>query len=192
MKRALAVMLPAMMMFAQAIAAQKPPQMPKPGPEQKKLAFLVGRWNTEGEMKPGPMGPGGKFTSTDRNEWLPGGFFLVMHSEGKSPMGPSHEVAVMGYDSEQKTYTYDGFDNMGEHDISKGTVEGDTWTWNSESKMGGQMIKGKFTIKVVSPTEYTFKYEMSTDGRTWTTGVEGKSTKVSESHAAAPEKKATK
>jgi len=57
--------------------------------------------------------------------------------------------------------------------------------------MGGQVMKGKFTIKEVSPTEYTFKYEWSTDGNTWTTGVEGKSTEVTAAPAAA-EKKATK
>jgi len=81
-------------------------------------------------------------------------------------MGPSHEMAVRDYNSDDKGYTYDGFTDMGEHDVSKGTLEGDTWTWTSESKMGSQMMKGKFTIKEVSPLEYTFKYQMSTDGST--------------------------
>jgi hypothetical protein len=58
--------------------------------------------------------------------------------------------------------------------------------------MGGQAIKGKFTMKEVSPTEYTFKFELSTDGATWTTAVEGKSTKLTEAHAAATEKKPAK
>ncbi len=191
MKRALTLALLAVIIFAEAVWAQAPPKMPKPGPEQKKLAYFIGHWNTEGELKPGPMGPGGKFTSTDHNTWLPGGFFVAFHSDGSTPMGASHEIAIMGYNSEEKVYTYDGFDNMGEHDVSKGTLEGDTWTWNSESKMGGQVMKGKFTIKEVSPTEYTFKYEWSTDGNTWTTGVEGKSTRVTSAPAAA-EKKATK
>jgi len=191
MKRALTLAPLAVIIFAESIWAQAPPKMPKPGPEQKKLGYFVGHWNTEGDMKPGPMGPGGKFTSTDDIEWLPGRFFVVLHSTGKSPMGPGHSIAVMGYDSDQKVYTYDAFDNMGEHEVSKGTLEGDTWTWNSESKMGGQVIKGKFTIKEVSPTEHTFKYEMSTDGNTWTATLEGKSTKVVAAPAAA-EKKAAK
>ena len=191
MKRTLTLALLAVVIFAEAVWAQAPPQMPKPGPEQKKLAYFIGRWNTEGELKPGPMGPGGKFTSSDQNTWFPGGFFVVLHSNGKSPMGASHEIAFMGYDPEEKVYTYNSFDNMGEHDVSKGALEGDTWTWNSESKMGGQTMKGKFTIKEVSPTEYTFKFEMSTDGNTWTTAVEGKSTKVTAAPVAA-EKKATK
>jgi hypothetical protein len=187
-----AVLLATVLLIAEAVVAQAPPAMPKPGPEVKKLGYFVGHWNTEGEMKPGPMGPGGKFTTSDQNSWLAGKFFLILRSDGTTPMGPAHEIAVMGYNSEEKIYTYDPFDNYGEHDPSKGTLEGDTWTWNGEMKMGGQVIKGKFTAKEVSPTEYTFKYEMSTDGTKWTTAVEGKSTKVTEAHAAAAENKPAK
>ena len=43
--------------------------------------------------------------------------------------------------------------------------------------MGGQTIKGRYTMKVLSPTSYTFKYEMSKDGTNWTTVMDGKSTK---------------
>ena len=32
------------------------PQMPKPGPEHQRLAYLVGTWNSEMELKAGPMG----------------------------------------------------------------------------------------------------------------------------------------
>ena len=32
-------------------------------------------------------------------------------------------------------------------------------------------------MKVVSPTSYTFKYEMSQDGTSWTTVMDGKATK---------------
>lgn len=39
----------------QFVAAQAP-QAPKPGPEQARLGYFVGKWTVEGEMKPGPMG----------------------------------------------------------------------------------------------------------------------------------------
>lgn len=93
-------------------------------------------------------------------------------------MGPMHELAVMGYNAEDKMYTYDGFDNAGMHDVSKGTVQGDTWSWNNETKMQGKVMKGRFTIKEVSPTVYTYKFEYSADGSNWTTAVKGKATKV--------------
>jgi hypothetical protein len=43
--------------------------------------------------------------------------------------------------------------------------------------MGSQTIKGRLTIKVLSATAYNFKFEMSPDGTTWNTVLEGKDTK---------------
>ncbi len=31
-----------------------------PGPELKKLDYFVGNWTSEGDAKPGPMGPAAK------------------------------------------------------------------------------------------------------------------------------------
>src|SRR5262245_26590253 len=70
-------------------AAAQAPKAPTPGPEHKRLGFFVGKWNTVGEIKDSPMGPGGKVTSTDSCAWFEGGFSVVCHYEGKSPMGPS-------------------------------------------------------------------------------------------------------
>jgi hypothetical protein len=164
-------------MVAGMVLAQAPP-MPKPAPEHKKLEYFVGEWKSEGEMKANPWGPAGKFTSTDHNHML-GDFFLVMHSEGSGPMGAMNEVAVMGYDTKAKEYTYSGFNSMGEHDTSTGTMSGDTWTWHSpEQEMGGKKVKGRFTIKELSPTSYTYTFDASTDGGPWTNMMEGKATKV--------------
>jgi uncharacterized protein DUF1579 len=167
----------ALFVWAGAALAQ-PGGMPKPGPEVKKLGYFVGTWNTEGDMKASPFGPGGKITSTDHIEWLPGNFFIVAHSQGKGPVGPLQQLFVMGYNAEDKLYTYDGFDNMGMHDSSKGTLTGDTWVYGNESKVQGKTIKGRFTMKQVSASLYTFKFEMSGDGAKWDLIMEGKSTKT--------------
>jgi hypothetical protein len=68
---------------------------------------------------------------------------------------------------------------MGEHDLSKGTISGNTWTWLSpEQEMGGKKVKGRFVLKETSPTSYTYAYDMSVDGGAWTSIMEGKATKV--------------
>jgi hypothetical protein len=152
--------------------------MPGPGPEQKKLAYFAGTWKSEAELKPmGPF-PGGKMTSTGRAEIFPGGFFVVTHSSSTSPMGPLHEMEVMGYDAREQVYTYNGFNSVGEHEVYKGTVEGDTWTWTGNSDFGGHVLKGRFVVKVVSPTVYTFRFDYSPDGTAWTNIMEGKATKT--------------
>jgi hypothetical protein len=48
-----------LMMVTVSAMAQMP--MPKPAPELSRLDYLAGKWVTEGDMKPGPMGPGAIF-----------------------------------------------------------------------------------------------------------------------------------
>lgn len=159
--------------------AQEKMQMPKPGPEVSKLDYFNGTWKWDGEMKPGLMGPGGKLTGTERNEWMEGKFFLVLHSDFQSSgsMPGFTSLAVMGYDPEEKIYTYHEFDSTGEAGTSKGTLNGDTWLWTNTEKMGGKTMRGRLTMKTLSPTQYTFKYEMAPEGGEFATVMEGKSTK---------------
>jgi hypothetical protein len=160
-------------------SAQAPMDMPKPAPELKKLDYLVGSWTMVGEMKPGPMGPGGKISGTDTWGWMQGNFFLVNHSKFEGGgMGAGSSTAFMGYDTDKKVYTYDEFNSMGEAVHSTGTVEGETWTWLNDAKVGPQMMKGRFTMVILSPTSYNFKFEILQDGTTWNTVMDGKATKV--------------
>jgi hypothetical protein len=108
--------------------------------------------------------PGGKITSTEKCSWLSGGFFVTCHSEGTGPMGPEKSVSFMGYDADQKVYTFHEFGSSGDVIDSKGTVNGDTWNWTADSKMGDDKYTVRVTIKRVSSTEYAFKLEMAKNG----------------------------
>ena len=160
-----------------AVSTEAQMSMPKPAPEVSKLDYLAGDWISEGDMKPGPMGPGGKITSTDQVKWMEGKFFIVMDSKFKGAMGDGTALAVMGFDPDKKVYTYNEYNSMGQVNHSEGTITGDTWNWTSDENMGGQTFKGRYTMKVLSPTAYSFKYEVSQDGTSWTTVMDGKSTK---------------
>lgn len=152
----------------------------KPGPEVKKLDYFVGTWTTEGTVAQGPWGAGGKFSTSETTEWMSGNFFVMGHSDFKMPPevgGDAKAISMMGYDTDQNVYTYDAFNSLGRHEVSKGTVSADTWTWNGEASYEGQDIKQKMTIKVLSPTSYSVKFEVSMDGTTWMTFMDGKATK---------------
>jgi hypothetical protein len=164
-----------LLIMAAGLWAQMP--MPKPAPELKNLEYFNGTWTMEGDIKPGPMGPGGKFNGSERNEWMEGNFFLVTHSDFSGAMGSGKGLAVMGYDSQKNVYTYDAYNSMGEHESATGKLEGDTWTWTNESEFNGKPMKGRYTIKQVSPTSYTFKFEMAPEGGDFATVMEGKGTK---------------
>jgi hypothetical protein len=173
MKRA-GMIFAAVMMLAAAAMAQAPS---KPGPELKKLDVFVGTWAMDGTMKPGMMGPGGTMTETQKCEWMEGGFYMVCHSDYKSSMGNGVELSVMGYSTDDKAYTYHEFSSDGEMVDSKGKLDGDTWTWVNDEKMGGATMKGRFTIHMTSASSYTFVFDMSKDGTNWSTIVDGKATK---------------
>src|ERR1700739_4093391 len=125
MKRTSALLI-GLLLFASVAFAQM--EMSKPGPEHQRLNYFIGNWTSEGDMKPGPMGPGGKMTVTEDIQWMEGGYFAVIRSTFKSPaMGNGSGIAFMGYDPQEKVYTYDEFNSWGEANHSKGTVVGDTW-----------------------------------------------------------------
>jgi hypothetical protein len=152
--------------------------VPQPAPQLRKLDYFTGTWRLEGEVKPGPLGPGGKLTETDRNHWMQGGFFLVVRSEFTiSSVGSGTGVAYMGYDSYENVYTYDEFNSMGDAIHSKGTFNRDTWTWSGERKTQSGIAKTRWIVKIVSASSYDFTFETSSDGNTWNTVMAGKATK---------------
>jgi hypothetical protein len=155
-------------------------QAPQPSAEHKQLGFFVGKWTVEGELRAGPMGPGGKFTSSDTCEWFEGGFSVVCRGEGKMPAGPSRSIGILGYSAEEKVYTYYGVDNsnMTMATVPRGTRQGDTWTYTDESTMGGAKVKSRVIIKELSPTAYTFRMEFEGPDGKWLPVMESKSTRA--------------
>jgi len=175
--KTLATISAAWLLLAAAALAQM--EMPKPGPEHKKLDIFAGSWTLDADLKPGPMGPGGKVNETEKCDWMEGNFFLACQIDYKSAaMGNGSGASYMGYSNDDKAYTYREFNSWGESTDARGTVDGDTWTWTSEEKMGGMTTKGRFTVKILSPTSYSFSYEMSQDGTKWTLIMDGKATKA--------------
>src|SRR4029453_8905785 len=112
MKRRVTILTGMTLLLGIALSARVQMEIPNPAPELKKLDYFAGTWTTEGEIKPGPMGSGGKFTGTNHVQWMGGAFFLVTHSEFNGAMGKGAETAYMGYDSDDKMYTYDSFNTL--------------------------------------------------------------------------------
>lgn len=159
MIRTLTGVLFAMLVFAAAVSAQSAPQLPKPGPELKRLGYFAGNWIVHGEGTSGV-----KFTRNHHAYWLEGGFFLVSNDEWTSPAGNGAELTVMGYDSDEKVHTYHAFNSEAEDIFAKCTVNDKVWSCTSNQKLDNQMVKGRATTKEVSPTSYTFKFEVAPQG----------------------------
>ena len=161
--------------------AQAPGGKPKPGPGHRRLEYFVGKWTSVADVKASPFGPGGRMENQDTCEWFEGGFAVVCRSEGKGPMGPTKAIGILGYNAELKVYTYYAIDNgpMDMTTVPRGTVQGDTWVYNDQSRMGGRMVTSRYTIKQSSATSYTYKWETLGEDGAWQTLIEGTSTKTS-------------
>lgn len=163
-----------------AVFAEDAKGPPKPTAEHKRLGYFVGTWKTEGKMNPSSMGPGGKMTSLDKCTWFDGGFAVVCQGDGTAAGAPMKSLGILGYSAEEKVYTYHGIDTSGMvmTTVPRGKLQGDTWTYDEESMMGGKKVKSRVTIKELSPTEYTFSWAMQGPDGKWATIGESKSTKT--------------
>ena len=175
------VILAVVAMLAVAVAgvtlAQGPSGPPKPGPEHQKLAFFVGKWNTGGESKPSAFGPGGKYTANETCEWFNGGFAVVCHSSGKFGEQAIKGLTVTSYDPAEKTYVFFETNSVGENVFARGTLDGDTWTWNNQGTSDGKPWKARFTLKQASADSATYKFEMAGGDDPLTLVMEGKQTR---------------
>jgi hypothetical protein len=128
-------------------------------------------------MKPSPYGPGGKFTFMETCDWFAGKFALVCNSDSEMLGAPIKGISIMSHDPGEKTYVYFETNSMGENNFSRGTVDGDTWTWTGENKMNGKTIHSRFTLKRVSADSTTYKFELASGSDPLAVILEGKQTR---------------
>jgi hypothetical protein len=140
----------------------------KPGAEEARIAYFVGVWKIEGDVKSFPGWPAGRFSSTEICEWFTGEFHLVCRSEGTSPMGPVKAESIFSYTPNTRIYTHYRISSLGNGQFEEGTVSGNAWTWTSENKVNGRVTKGRVTMTEQAPTTYASKTEFSVDGGPWT------------------------
>jgi hypothetical protein len=174
-KALLAVILTVLLTCASSRAQTSQP-IHKPSSElQKEGDYYVGNWKLTGETKTSPFGPGGqKFESSERLERMPGGFFLLARSyEGEKWT----QLTIIGYDENKKIFTHTAYSTRGEIEVMEGTEQGDTEIWSGNGKVNDKPVKERLTIKRVSPTLYTFKFEMAPQGGDWSLVYEGQGTK---------------
>jgi len=174
----LAAKILAVLLCAGAGSAQSPSGPPRPGPEHEKLAYFAGKWEFEVDMKPSSFGPGGKVAYTQTCEWFDGNFALVCRTDRNQQTNAVKILSIMSWDPAAKTYVYFETNTLGRNLFSRGTVEGDTWTWNNEINLNGKPVAFRFTLKQVSPDVCTYKVEMAGNDNTMKLMMDGKQTRL--------------
>jgi hypothetical protein len=142
----------------------------------EKLNYFVGTWRLEVQMKIGALGSRA-FFGTEHNEWMPGGLLLVSRQDGDTAVATGG-LAVLAYNTQEKAYTYHVVKDTGETEDLSGTLEDRTWTWTSLTTTGKQVPQSRLIVQEISPTTYRLKFETSTEGRDWSTVMEGNAVKI--------------
>jgi hypothetical protein len=172
------VLVGILLLLEPAAVFAEEPAAPQPTAEHEALEMWVGSWSGEGELKPGPFGPGGPMKWTENCSWFENGnFHVICRSEGTSPMGEMKGLGIVGYNPAKQVYTHYGVDSTGWSGYSEGTKSGDTWTFRSQEMIGGTTYHTKMVMTMSSPDTTTFTWEMSEDGSSWTVLMSGTNTK---------------
>jgi hypothetical protein len=101
---------------------------PRPGPAHARLARFVGTWDTTGRLVDGPSGAAGALVAVDRYEWMPGGFFLLHHVDGRLGDAAVRALEVIGWDDARGAYRTWAFDEAGTAATYEARLDGRAWT----------------------------------------------------------------
>ena len=143
-------------------------ELPKPGPEQKKLEIMVGEFTYEGEQSDSPFGPKGKLSGTTSIKFILGGFFVQETWNESNPIGPLSGIDIYSYDAKKKSYVHSGFANDGGTMVSTFTLDGNTKTTTSTMTTDkGEQVMGK-GVTHYTPSGFSSSWKYSRDnGKTW-------------------------
>lgn len=148
-----------------------------PGEMHKKLEPFVGTFDVEVTWWMDPSQEPSKSKGKSKHTWILGGRYLLQEFEGSMMGAPFTGQGVTGYDNFRKEYFGTWIDSMSTSImVSRGQVEGDTWTYTGsmDDPMSGQTME--VTEKIILHDNDHHVMEM------WMPGPDGKSFKNMEIH----------
>lgn len=153
--------------------------MPQLNEHHKKYDALVGEWEGKETIHPTPWDPAGrKATSKSRSRMDMGGFFMMTDYEQFGPDGKQSYKGhgVYGWDPRQEKFTMHWFDVMGGDPGAPalGTWQGNVLCFQLAHHMG----HSRYTYTFARDGAYSFKIEMSQDGKQWAPFIDGEYTRV--------------
>ena len=152
-------------------------EMPKPGPEHRKLEPLAGIWKCEEKMYPSQWDPkGGMATGHVRSHVAAGGFVVTGDYEQERDGKKTFQgLSVFSYDAQEKCYLLHWWDSMGmPAEVFRGNFEGANLVLISKNPMG----HFRMTYEFLAPGRHRSKMEISQDGTTWSPMFESLASRV--------------
>jgi hypothetical protein len=150
--------------------------MPKLSDGHKKLERLVGNWAGEEKLSPSPWDPkGGPAIGKVSNRSTLDGFIVTQEYEQiRNGVTSFKGFGIFSYDANRDCHVMHWIDSMGSP-VSEftGSVENNVWTLTNQGQMGHSRAIFDFS----KDNQYHFKMDISQDGKSWYTFMEGSYTK---------------
>jgi len=147
--------------------------MPRPNEHHRALARLAGNWRGDEKMHPSPWDPqGGTATGEIENRVALDGLILVQdYRQVRAGAVTFRGHGVFSWSPGARCYELHWFDSMGmPPNAFRGALENGVLTMTSEGPQGSSRVS--FDLR--EEGEYSFTMDMSLDGRTWRTMMEGR------------------
>jgi hypothetical protein len=114
---AVAILAPFLSCF---LVAQAPQQAAAPGvtAQHQLMGYFAGDWTASGTSRISPKTPAAPFTLKEHGEFVTDGYFLETKSSMKGALGTVNTQRVMGYNLQDKVYTYNVYNSLGEHQVA--------------------------------------------------------------------------
>jgi hypothetical protein len=138
---------------------------PVPGPEQKLLNIIIGKWITVGKTVANEKSPTVPINASDVYEWVPGGFYILHSAFGVIGGIKGGAVEMIGYDSKNEKYFSHNYDSQGNATLDELTITDNVWMWTGKKNR----CKGIFSNDGQTLTAH---HEMTTDGKKWVPSME--------------------
>jgi len=152
-------------------------EMPKPGPEHKRLHAMAGSWTSAETIHSSPWDPsGGPAKGRAESRVALDGFVVVTeYDQERNGKVAYRGHGVFGYDASQKKWFMQWNDNVTPTAATPvwGAFEGDVLTFQMQGPMG----HSRYVYSFAKDGTYAFAIESSKDGAKWTTFMDGKFTK---------------
>jgi hypothetical protein len=148
------------------------PEMPKPNEEHRKLHRFSGTWEGPEKLAPSPWGPGGDAVGRTVCRVATDGFTVVGdYQETRDGAVVFRGLTVFTVDHQSQEALWFWFDSMGmaPSTASRGRWDGDRLVFTSVSPQG----HGRYTYELLGSDRYTFKLEVSPDGKAFQTQMTG-------------------
>jgi hypothetical protein len=133
----------------------------QPGPEHKKLDYLVGKWRVELEIKATGTTPASKASGTEECEWF-ANLHIVCRGEATGAAGLYKSQRTISYVPALKQYASYSIDSLGYAMLTMGGISGSNWTFNSD--IGGYKMR---SVMATKKDDYTTNAEYAGPDGKW-------------------------